>query len=84
MRQWLGVHQPLRVQSCRSRERAIVLEGGNHAPCILDLRGVDLGHDKAGRLARVGKDLAPRIDDQRMTVGLAPARMLAALRGAKT
>jgi len=58
-----------------------VFECWNHPACVLDLCDVDLGHDEAGRFARIGKNFSPGIDDQRVPVGLAPARMLAALGG---
>ena len=44
-----------------------------------DLLGIDLGGDEARLLARLGDNRAPRIDDQRMAVGLASAGMSAAL-----
>ena len=45
-------------------------------------RGVDLGDDDAGLvMVGLGDDAAPRIDDQRMAIGLAAVLMHAALRG---
>ena len=52
-------------------EAAAVLERGNRPARGLDLGRVDLGHDDAGLDVALGEDLAPRIDDERMTVGLA-------------
>ena len=44
-------------------------------------RRIDLGHDHAGLDAAFGQDTAPRINDQRMAVGLTSALVLAALCG---
>ena len=45
-------------------EGAVVLERGDHAPHLRDLRRIDLRDDVARRLAAVRQDLAPRIDDE--------------------
>ena len=47
---------------------------------FVDARGIDVGVDDARRFAAVGEHFAPRIDDQRMAVGRAVARVLAAHR----
>ena len=55
-------------------------ERRDHAPGVIDLGRVDLGHDDADLGAAVGHHLAPGIDDQGMAEGLASLGMLAALR----
>src|SRR5208282_5187222 len=62
---------------------AVVLERGDHAARLRDLQRIDLRENIARRLAAVRQDLAPGIDDERMAVGLASARVLAALGGSE-
>ena len=56
-------------------------ERRDHAPGVIDLGRVDLGRDDADLGAAVGQHLAPGVDDQGMTEGLASLGMLAALGG---
>src|SRR5688572_12265790 len=81
------------VEGCRSRlpaycspdswrrtERAIVLDGWNHAPRPRDRSRVDFRVDDPRRFAAVSEHLTPRIDHQRVPVALAISGMFAAHR----
>ena len=62
-------------------EAAAVLQRRDLAARLGHLGRIDPRHDEAGIDAAFGQHLAPRIDDQRMAVGLALVLMQAALRG---
>ena len=64
----------------RRTERPDVLQRWDLAAHLIDLRQVERGDDDAGINAAFGEDLAPRVDDQRMAIGLAAILVLAALR----
>src|SRR5579871_6335041 len=59
---------------------AVVAQRGHAATRLGDPGEVELGRNDCRLLAPVGQDLAPGIDDQRMTPALAAALMRAALR----
>jgi len=64
------------------RVRPIVLQAGDARASLRNRVEIKLGHDESGVLpARVGQDGAARVDDERVAVGAAVARVGADLRG---
>src|SRR6185295_6252945 len=60
-------------------EAAAMLQRRDRLARALDLRRIDPGHHDAGLDAAFGEHDAPRIDDQRVAVALAPALVFSRL-----
>src|SRR5262245_20366581 len=58
-----------------------MLDSRDARPCFLRSGGVDVGKDHAGLLACLGKDLAPRRDDDAVAEGRPPVLMQPSLSG---
>ena len=59
----------------RRRERSVVLERRDHAAHFGNSRHLDAGADDTDAFSGIGEHFAPRIDDQRMAIGLTAVLM---------